>query len=73
MGKRARLKKQAKIERILEQRQQVEQRKVVARSPMIQFAKRFFLVLIITVAILYVGQSINQKIAKAESRIEATK
>ena len=69
MGKRARLKKQAKIERILEQRQQVEQRKVVARSPMIQFAKRFFLVLIITVAILYVGQSINQKIAKAESRI----
>ena len=73
MGKRARLKKQAKIERILEQRQQVEQRKVVARSPMIQFAKRFFLVLIITVAILYVGQSINQKIAKAESRIEVTK
>ncbi|MDO8650394.1 MAG: hypothetical protein Q7K33_03770 [Candidatus Berkelbacteria bacterium] len=73
MGKRARLKKQAKIERILEQRQQVEQRKVVARSPMIQFAKRFFLVLIITVAILYVGQTINQKIAKAESRIEATK
>ncbi|MCR4278006.1 MAG: hypothetical protein NUV80_04200 [Candidatus Berkelbacteria bacterium] len=73
MGKRARLKKQAKIERILEQRQQIEQRKVVARSPMIQFAKRFFLVLIITIAILYVGQSINQKIAKAESRIEATK
>ena len=73
MGKRARLKKQAKIERILEQRQQVEQRKVVARSPMIQFAKRFFLVLIITVAILYVGQTINQKIAKAESRIEVTK
>lgn len=73
MGKRARLKKQAKIERILEQRQQVEERRVVARSPMIQFAKRFLLVLIITIAILYVGQSINQKIAKAESRIEATK
>ena len=71
MGKRAKLKKQAKIERIIEQRQQVEERKVAARSPMIQLVKRFFLVLIITVAILYVGQSINQKIAKAESRIEA--
>ena len=70
MGKRAKLKKQAKIERILEQRQQIEQRKVVSRSPMIQLAKRFFLVLIITLALLYVGQTINQKIAKAESNGE---
>jgi len=73
MGKRAKLKKQAKIERIIEQRQQVEERKVAARSPMIQLVKRFFLVLIITVAILYVGQTISQKIAKDESRIEAVK
>ncbi|KKU43008.1 MAG: hypothetical protein UX60_C0040G0004 [Berkelbacteria bacterium GW2011_GWA2_46_7] len=73
MGKRARLRKLAKIEKVLEQREQVEKRKVVARSPMIQFAKHFFLVLIITVAILYVGQTISQKIAKDESRIEAVK
>ncbi len=73
MGKRARLKKQAKVEKLLEQRQQVEQRKVVARSPMIQLTKRFFLVLIVTIALLYVGQAINQKIAKAESKIEAVK
>ena len=70
MGKRARLKKQAKIEQLLIQRKQVEERKVVARSPMIQLAKRFLLVVIVTVAILYVGQIVNQKIAKAESRIE---
>ncbi|MDP3993326.1 MAG: hypothetical protein Q8Q05_03905 [bacterium] len=73
MGKRARLKKQAKIEKILEQKLQIEQRKVVARSPMIQFAKRFFLVLIVTFALLYVGQTINQKIAKAESKLEVVK
>lgn len=73
MGKRARLKKQAKIEKILEQKLQIEQRKVVARSPMIHFAKRFVLVLIVTLALLYVGQAINQKIAKAESLIEVVK
>lgn len=73
MGRRARLKKLAKIEKLLEQRKQVEQRKVVARSPMLQLARRFFLVLIVTVALLYVGQAINQKIAKAENKIEVTK
>lgn len=73
MGKRARLKKLAKIEKVLEQRQQVEVRKVAARSPMLRFVKRFFLVLVITVAILYVGQAVNHKIAKAESQIEVNK
>lgn len=73
MGKRARLKKQAKVEKMLEQRQQVEQRKVVARSPMIHMLKRLLLVVIVTLALLYVGQSVNQKIAKAESKIEVSK
>lgn len=73
MGKRARLKKQAKIEKILEQKLQIEQRKVVARSPMIHMLKRLLLVVIVTLALLYVGQTVNQKIAKAESLIEAVK
>ena len=73
MGKRARLKKQAKIEKVLEQKLQIEQRKVVARSPMIRFVKRFALALIVTIALLYVGQAVNQKIAKAESLIEVIK
>lgn len=73
MGKRARLKKLAKVEKVLEQRQQVEVRKVAARSPMLRLVKRFFLVLIITLALLYVGQTVNHKIAKAESQIEVTK
>ena len=73
MGKRARLKKQAKVEQLLEQRHQVEQREAVARSPMIRLMKRLILVSIVTIALLYIGQTVSQKIARAESIVEVIK
>ena len=73
MGKRARLKKQAKVEQLLEQRHQVEQREAVARSPMIRLMKRLILVSIVTIALLYIGQTVSQKIARAERIVEVIK
>lgn len=73
MGKRARLKKQAKIERILEQRHQVEVRKIAARSPVLRITRLVIIALIVTVALLYVGRMVNQRIAKAAESIEASR
>ncbi len=73
MGKRAQLKKQAKVEQLLEQRHQVEQREAVARSPMIRLMKRLILVSIVTIALLYIGQTVSQKIARAERIVEVIK
>jgi len=73
MGKRARIKKQAKVEQLLEQREQIGRRVVASRSPMIRLMKLTFIALIVTAALLYVGQVVNKKIANAENKIEELK
>lgn len=73
MGKRARLKKQAKFALIIERRQQIEGRKKSAQAPVINLIKRICLILAVTIALLYIGQTVNERIASVESKIEVTK
>ena len=74
MGKKARLKKQAKVLQAVAERQNIEIRRRQARSPMVRLATRVVLALVVTVVILYVGQIINQRIAQAgNSSVEVSK
>lgn len=70
MGKRARLKKQLRVEQTLQERRGIEERKNEARSPMTRLVKRVLIALIITVALLVIGQMVNQKIARASVNVE---
>lgn len=73
MGKRARLKKQARVEQVLQERQQITLRRREARSPTFRLVRKVILAIIVTIILLYVGQIINQKIAKAASQSEASR
>jgi len=73
MGKKARLKKQARVEETLQERQAILARKKAATRPTLRLAKRLIFALILTIVLLYIGQFVDRKIAAAEGPVtEAT-
>ena len=73
MGRNARLKKMAKLEQRRNQKLQIGQRIKIARSPLVRSTRLLVIALVVTATLLYIGQIVNDRIAKAINTVEVSK
>jgi len=72
MGKKARERKLQKIEELVLEKQQIEDRRQQTKRPIVRRTIRLAVVSVITIALLFLGHSVNQKIAQLENNISST-
>lgn len=65
MGKKARERKLMKIEAQQTEKQLIEQRRQATREPIVRQAVKVGVVMIITVGLLFLGQTVDKQIAKS--------
>jgi len=70
MGKKARLKKEVRVQQTLQEKALILQRQKEARAPQVVMLRRLIVAIVVTIALFYIGQVINHRLALAAPTIE---